>query len=174
MRKRTILPSLLAAIVACTDFSQPTEPSGPKAVAPSDPALASSAVTRTTAPFIARATCTADIGFDIWFGGTRELREHASATSRSQSFVTKDFAGWLTPVTTANYQSVAPFFEVLGGAEMFNWKPDESGVLRVRIHEGTLVFATLDGSYKVVARHVIRNVPGQTATISQWNCRIVG
>ena len=77
-------------------------------------------------------------------------------------------------MTTATYQSVAPFFEVLGGAEMFHWKPDETGTLRVRIHEGTLVFAALDGSYEVVARHVIRDVPGQTATISRWNCRVVG
>ncbi|HEU4720574.1 MAG TPA: hypothetical protein VFS59_04365 [Gemmatimonadaceae bacterium] len=174
MRKRSTLPTLLAVIVACSDVSDTTAPSPRAALSPSTPAFASSAVTRTTAPFIARATCAADIGFDIWFGGTRELREHASSTSRSQSFVTKDFQGWLTAVTTSTYQSVAPSFDVLGGAEMFNWKPDENGVLRVRIHEGTLVFAALDGSYKVVARHVIRNVPGQTTTISQWNCRIVG
>jgi len=175
MRKRSIVPSLLAAVAACSDVSQSTEPASSRtALSPSAPALVSSAVTRTTAPFIGRATCTADIGFDIWFGGMRELREHASSTSRSQSFVTKDFHGWLTPVTTATFQSVAPSFEVLGGAEIFNWKPDENGVLAVRIHEGTLVFAALDGSYKVVARHVIRNVPGQAATVSQWNCRIVG
>ena len=80
----------------------------------------------------------------------------------------------MTPVTTSTDRSVAPFFQVLGCAEMYNGKGDESGVLRVRIQEGTLVFAALDGSYEVVARHVIRHVPGQTATISQWNCRIVG
>jgi hypothetical protein len=174
MRKRTILPALLAAIAACGDVSQPTMPTDRAMLGPSQPSLAWSAVTRTTAPFIARATCTADIGFDIWFGGMRELRDHSSSTSRSQSFVTKDFSGWLTAVTTSTYQSVAPTFEVLGGAEIFNFKLDENGVLAVRIHEGTLVFAALDGSYKVVARHVIRNVPGQDATISQWNCRIVG
>ena len=174
MRKRFALPALLASIVACGDVSRTAAPIPRAELSPGEPSFASSPVTRTTAPFIARATCTADIGFDIWFGGMRTLREHASSTSRSQSFITKDFHGWLSAVTTSNYQSVAPFFEVLGGAEMFNWKPDETGVLRVRIHEGTLVFAALDGSYKVVARHVIRDVPGQTATISEWNCRIVG
>ena len=174
MRKRSALPALFAVATACSDVTQPGTPSVRGALSPNEPAFASSTVTRTTAPFIARATCTADIGFDIWFGGMRELREHTSSTSRSQSFITKDFQGWLTPVTTSTYQSVAPFFDVLGGAEMFNWKPDESGVLRVRIHEGTLVFSALDGSHKVVARHVIRDVPGQTTTISQWNCRIVG
>ena len=174
MRKRFAVPVLFAVTTACNDVTQPTTPSARSALSPNEPAFASSTVTRTTAPFIARATCTADIGFDIWFGGMRELRDHTSSKSRSQSFITKDFQGWLTPVTTATYQSVAPFFEVLGGAEMFNWKPDETGTLRVRIHEGTLVFAALDGSYKVVARHVIRDDPGQTTTISQWNCRIVG
>ena len=174
MRKRSALPALLASIIACGDVSQTTSPSSRALPTPDEPALASSPVTRTTAPFIARATCTADIGFDIWFGGMRVLREHTSSTSRTQSFLTKEFHGWLSAVTTSNYQSVTPFFEVLGGAEMFNWKPDENGILRVRIHEGTLVFAALDGSYKVVARHVIRDVPGQTETISEWNCRIVG
>ena len=174
MRKRISLPVLLAAIVACGEVTQPTAPIADAVLGPSAPSFASSAVTRTTAPFIARATCTADIGFDIWFGGTRVLREHASSTSRTQSFVTNDFQGWLTAVTTSTYQSVAPSFQVLGGAEMFNYKPDENGVLRVRIHEGTLVFAALDGSYKVVARHVIRDVPGQTTSISTWNCKLVG
>ena len=173
MRTRILLPVLLTALSACGDVSQPTMPDSRASFSPGDPSFASSAVTRTTAPFIARATCTADIGFDIWFGGIRELRERASSGSITRSFITKDFSGWLTPVTTSNFQSVTPFFEVQGGAEIFNIKPDENGVLRTRIHEGTLVFAALDGSYKVVARHVIHDVPGQQSSISQWNCRIV-
>jgi hypothetical protein len=66
-------------------------------------------------------------------------------------------------------------YEVLGGAEMFNRKPDENGTMQIRIHEGTLVFSALDGTHKIIARHVIMNLPSAGAEpVSEWRCHRVG
>ena len=97
---------------------------------------------------------------------------HVHGADTTLAFRTQQFQGWRLPETTFNQSTVD--FHVLGGAEMFNIKRDESGALEVRIHEGTLVFAALDGSYKVVARHIIRIVPGQGQMANEWRCRIIG
>lgn len=164
---RPSIPLALAAalLAGCADVTQPRRD------ATAERFDAPSVAIRTTVSglFFARATCTSDIGHDIWFGGQREMRESSSGGSITRSFVVNDFQGWLTAVTASNYLTVAPDFEVLGGAEMFNIK---DGV--TRIHEGTLVFVALDGSHKIVARHIIRNVPGQETGVSTWQCRMVG
>ena len=72
-------------------------------------------------------------------------------------------------------------YDVLGGAEMFAIKDvvftngslnlsqsiSESDIV---IHQGTLVFQSRTDNSKVVARHIIRKVPGQDTTISKWIC----
>ena len=166
---RTLAPLVpfalaLSALAACADATQPRV-----AGAERFDGTAANATTTITSTFIARADCVADLGYSIWFGGTRVMRESVQGGSVTRSFVVNDFRGWNTAVTAATYQSVAPFYSVSGGAEMFNIKV---GV--TRIHEGTLVFVALDGSTRVVARHIIRNVPGQETGISTWECREVG
>ena len=156
-------------VCACAD-TFPTE----SAAAPAD-GLSAISATHTDDLFFATADCTADIGFPIRFGGPRTVVEHSTATTRTTSFGTQDFQGWLrTDVNAANYQSIPADYEVLGGAEMFNRKPDENGVLQVRIHRGTLVFSSLTDGTKIVARHIITAVPGREETINTWECRIVG
>ena len=168
---RTAVPALALLVLAGCAGDPTTAPSPASAIRSP---VTSQGATHTPGLFFARAACTADIGFDIWFGGPRVLVEHASAKSITRSFRVQEFQGWLTAVNASNYQQVAPAFEVLGGAEMFNIKPDENGVLQVRIHEGTLVFAALDGSYNVVARHIIRTLPSQGPVVNEWRCRVVG
>lgn len=172
MRKCPLVLSILS-VAACSEVTQPAIGPDRSLVAPRAVSTSGGA-THTEGLFFARAACASDIGFDIYFGGPRVLVQHVSPRSITRSFGTQEFRGWLTPVTAANYQQVAPTFEVLGGAEMFNLKPDENGVLQTRVHEGTLVFSALDGSYRVIARHIIRNVPGQSTGVSTWECRIVG
>lgn len=136
---------------------------------PTDVAL--SPATHTDNLFFATAACAADIGYNIRFGGPRTLVRHVSGNDETFSFGTQDFQGWIgsPPYTQADVD-----FEVQGGAEMFNIKRDEAGVIVIRIHQGTLVFVAVDGSFKVVARHIIRLVPGQETSVNTWQCRITG
>lgn len=164
----------LVLLAACGDVTRPAPGATDRPLAVPVAATASAGATHTEGLFFARAACANDIGYDIHFGGPRVLVEHVSPKGITRSFGTQDFRGWLVPVTAANYQQLTPTFEVLGGAEMFNIKPDENGVLQTRIHQGTLVFAAMDGSYKVIARHIIRNVPGQSTGVNTWQCRLVG
>lgn len=144
------------------------------ATAPADapqPPVSLSPATHTDDTFFAVAACAADIGYNIRFGGPRTLVRHVSGNDETFSFGTQDFQGW---IGSAPYTQADVDFEVLGGAEMFNIKRDETGAFQIRIHQGTLVFAAVDGSVKVVARHVIRLVPGQQTPVSNWQCRITG
>jgi hypothetical protein len=182
MRQIAPLAFPLLLLAACGEVTQPSAdlPGVPRA-ARSGAGAASGGATHTTDEFIARATCGGEIG-TIWFGGERPLVEHRSANSHMTTFRTQAFMGWRTPVTatrtnptTPYYGLVAPVYEVLGGAEMFNRKLGDDGTMQIRIHEGTLVFSALDGSHKIVARHVIMNPPGGQNTVNEWRChRVAG
>ena len=163
---RPLLPAALAlvALAGCAA----DRGTAPVSTAP----VFSGGATHTTDTFFATAACQADIGYNIRFGGPRELVRHVSGTDTTLSFRTQAFQGWRLPETAFTQATVD--FEVLGGAEMFNIKRDDAGALHVRIHEGTLVFAALDGSAKVVARHIIRDLPGDAPVISTWDCRRTG
>lgn len=165
---RAALPAAFAlvSLAACAG-DRATAPAG-ASTAP----LRSGAATHTEDRFMATAACAADIGYNIRFGGPRELVRHVAGTDTTLSFRTQAFQGWRLPETAFTQATVD--FSVQGGAEMFNIKRDDAGALQVRIHEGTLVFAALDGSFKVVARHVIRFVPGQGLMADGWRCRVVG
>lgn len=162
---RATLAFPLLVLTACADASAPT------ALAPGEPSF-STAATHVEGPFFAVAACQADIGYGIRFGGPRVLVRHVAGPDTTLSFRTQDFQGWQLPETTFDQTTVD--FAVLGGAEMFNIKRETDGTLQVRIHEGTLVFASLTGDYKVIARHVIRTVPGQSVATNRWNCRLGG
>ena len=168
---RKLSTTLAAAVVCACAGDLPTETPSAQSVE----ATAAARATHTDDLFFATAACTDDIGFAIRFGGPRTVVEHSSPTTRTTSFGTQEFQGWLRmDVDATNYQSIPADYEVLGGAEMFNRKPDENGVLQVRIHRGTLVFSSLTDGTKIIARHIITNVPGRDETINTWECRIVG
>lgn len=73
-------------------------------------------------------------------------------------------------------------YDVLGGAEMFAIKDavlNPNGSLNLAeslthsdivIHQGTLVFRNQEDGSIVVARHIIRKVPGSSTTINEWKC----
>ena len=171
MRSLAALASSLVVLAACGDATDPTSTATVSA-ARGDLSAASGSATHKDDTFFATAMCASDIGYNIYFGGSRTLVEHISRTGITRSFGTQDFQGWRLPDATRDQTTVD--YEVLGGAEMFNIKFDENGVPVTRIHEGTLVFAALDGSHKVIARHVIRNTPGGAPSVNRWECRIVG
>ncbi|MBA2291034.1 MAG: hypothetical protein H0W15_01115 [Gemmatimonadales bacterium] len=162
---RTIVPLAILVLTACADVSPPTAPA---IGAPSF----SGGATHVAGSFFAVAACQADIGYNIRFGGPRVLVRHVAGTDTTLSFGTQELEGWRLPETTFDQTTVD--FTVLGGAEIFNIKRDADGTLQVRIHQGTLVFRSLTGNFTVIARHVIRIVPGQDAPVNQWNCRLGG
>ena len=163
MRKVILL--VLAAGTACVDAVSP-------ALEQSGSPTFSAGATHTEGTFFATAACAADLGFNIRFGGSRELVRHISGTDTTLSFRTQEFQGWQLPETTFDQSTVD--YAVLGGAEMFNIKRESDGTLDVRIHEGTLVFSSLTSDQKIVARHVIRTVPGAGTMVNQWTCRLTG
>lgn len=165
---RALTTSLLAVgvtLAACDDVPSPVAPVDPGA-AP----LFNSGATITEGDFFATAACSADIGFDIHFGGHRVLVRHVSGNDETFSFRTQDFRGWRMPETTFNDETVD--FDVVGGAEMFNIKRNEDDSFHVRIHQGTLVFQALEGDDRVLARHVIRHNPGHGEMVSEWSCKL--
>lgn len=162
---RTILIVTVLILTACADLTRPV---APEIGAPSF----SAAAEHLAGSFFAVAACNADIGYDIQFGGPRVLVRHVAGSDTTLSFRTQDFQGWTLPETVFDQTTVD--FEVLGGAEMFNIKREPGGALEIRIHEGTLVFSSIAGDHTVIARHVIRTIPGNGPTVNQWNCRLGG
>lgn len=73
-------------------------------------------------------------------------------------------------------------YDVLGGAEMFAIKDavlNANGTLNlgesiaesdIVIHQGTLVFVNREDGSKVVARHIIKKIPGSETTVNEWRC----
>ena len=156
-----LAPLALTVLAHCGDAAPPAGlDSGPSLLA---------AATHVDDVFFATAACQADIGFNIRFGGPRALVRHISGTDTTLSFRTQDFQGWRLPETTFDGTTVD--YAVLGGAEMFNIKRADDGTLAFRIHEGTLVFESLVGRERLIARHVIRTVPGQGTVVNAWSCR---
>lgn len=170
MQRTLSLAAIAVSAVACGDTPAPTGLIQP------DAPLFSTAPTVTSAPFYAVAQCSADIDFDILFGGERVLLSHVTtdATGKKHTtlqFRTQDFMGWRMPET--NPPTSGPDFDVQGGAEMFAIQTDAEGNTTVRIHQGNLVFESLSGDTRVVAHHTIREVPGQDP-VNFWSCRISG
>lgn len=118
-------------------------------------------------------------GENISFTGTIENRVSKTIDGRgvvhyTRSFRAKGMTG--TGVITGIE------YDIIGGAEMFAIQgailnPDgtlnlsrsiaESDIV---IHQGTLVFQSRTDGSRVVARHIIRKVPGSDTTVNKWIC----
>ena len=124
--------------------------------------------------FFATAACGGDIG-SIRFGGPRVMVRKVAGNDTTLSFRVQEFQGWQMPETVFDQSTVD--YTVLGGAEMFNIKREGDGYMapvQVRIHNGTLVFRSLTDGSKIVARHIIRDLPGDQPILSTWECRRTG
>lgn len=173
-RTAALLVSLVS-VAACT--AEP--PSAPALDVPEAPRLqlvsgAAGGAAHVVDTFFATATCGGDIG-SIRFGGRRELVRNVSGNDTTLAFRAQAFQGWRLPETVFDQSTVD--YEVLGGAEMFNIKREgdaTNGPIVVRIHNGTLVFRSLADGSKIVARHVIRDRPGDAPVLSTWDCRRTG
>lgn len=117
-------------------------------------------------------------GEDIRFTGTIENRVSKTADARGVIHYTRSFR---TKGMTGMGLISGDKYDVLGGAEMFAVQDavlNPDGTLNLAgslaesdivIHQGTLVFRNREDGSQVVARHVIRKVPGRE-TISEWRC----
>jgi hypothetical protein len=141
-------------------------------------ASSSTAITEIT--FTATAAVAYCYGEDIRFSGTIQNRVTKTSDAKGEVHYTRSFA---TKDMTAVGVTTNTEFDVLGGAEMFAVKDpvlSATGTLNVAgslsesdilIHEGTLVFQSLEDGSKLVARHIIRKVPGQDVPVSKWECQ---
>lgn len=158
--RRPALALLLASVAlsACAEPSSLLEPEGPQF---------SGAPVRETITFAATALCGPDTGEHIAFGGVIENQVHETTDARGKVHRHRIFRA---RGMTGTGVSTGTAYDVIGGAEMFSWQFDEQGQLRILIHQGTLVFATAD--HQIIARHIIRTVPGRE-TLNTWVCRRV-
>lgn len=118
-------------------------------------------------------------GENIRFTGTIQNRITKTTDSQggihyTRSFRTRGMTG-IGLITGAEY-------DVLGGAEMFAIKDavlNANGTLNlgesiaesdIVIHQGTLVFVNREDGSKVVARHIIKKIPGSETTVNEWRC----
>lgn len=175
MSRTAALLVSLAIVTACT--AEP--PSAPVRQAPDAPRLAlgsgaAGPAEHVVDQFFATAACGGDIG-SIRFGGTRVMVRNVSGNDTTLAFRAQAFQGWQLPETVFDQRTVD--YEVLGGAEMFNIKREgdaTNGPIVVRIHNGTLVFRSLTDGSTIVARHIIRDLPGDAPVLSVWDCRRTG
>lgn len=141
--------------------------------------LASSATTIEEISFSAVAMISGCHGENIAFTGIIQNRESKTTDATGQVHYTRSFR---TRGMTGTGTATETEYTVIGGAEMFSIKNpvyNEQGMLsipgslsesEILIHQGTLVFqSTIDGS-KVIARHIIRKVPGKEEWINKWEC----
>lgn len=113
---------------------------------------------------------------NIRFEGMIENREHVVTTNNGNHYSRQFVARGLTGIGVLSGDT----YTVIGGSEMFSVKNvvfNQNGSLNlplslsssdIVIHQGTLVFES--DRRKIVARHVIRKVPGREETINQWIC----
>lgn len=118
-------------------------------------------------------------GENIRFTGTIENRVAKTTDARGVVHYTRSFR---TKGMTGIGLLSGTEYDVIGGAEMFAIKdavlnPDGglnlSGSIAesdIVIHQGTLVFQSRTDGSRVVARHIIRKVPGSDITINEWKC----
>lgn len=118
-------------------------------------------------------------GENIAFTGTIQNRVSKTTDARGVIHYTRSFR---TRGMTGTGATSGIEYDVIGGAEMFAVKDavlNPNGTLNVSgsiaasdivIHQGTLVFQSREDGSRVVARHVIRKVPGSDTVINEWKC----
>lgn len=130
-------------------------------------------------PFSAVAAIGYCHGENIAFGGMIQNRVSKTTDANEQVHYTRSFtARGMTGTGTVH----GTVYDVIGGAEMFAVKNpvftatgmlDVSGSLAqsdILIHQGTLVFQSRTDGSRVVARHIIRKVPGKNEYVNKWVC----
>lgn len=130
-------------------------------------------------PFSATAVIAHCHGENIAFGGIIQNRVSKTTDANGQVHYTRSFSA--RGMTGTGVITGTEYY-IIGGAEMFAIKNpvfNAQGMLNIPgslaesdilIHQGTLVFqSSIDGS-KIVARHIIRKVPGKDEYVNKWVC----
>lgn len=118
-------------------------------------------------------------GENIAFSGIIQNRVSKTTDANGQVHYSRSFR---TRGLTGTGMTTGTEYDVIGGAEMFAIKNpvfnaqgmlDIAGSLAesdILIHQGTLVFQSRTDGSRVVARHIIRKVPGKDDYVSKWEC----
>lgn len=170
--------------------SDPARPREPFQASKGVAAAENGGMTTSTICFRAIAQISAcNEGEDILFFG--EIENHVKTTqTNGQTHVTRHFVvknleglgimpGGSLSAMTCNSTFTGTYtgseYDVQGGAEMFNIHFGEGGSAtpagsEIFIHRGTLVFVERATGRRVVARHIITQVPGQGLKDNRWDC----
>lgn len=118
-------------------------------------------------------------GENIAFTGVIQNRVSKTTNANGQVHYTRSF---YTRGMTGTGTITGTEYDVLGGAEMFSIKNpvfNTEGMLNIPgslteseifIHQGTIVFQSRNDGSRVVARHIIRKVPGKEEWVNRWEC----
>lgn len=118
-------------------------------------------------------------GENIAFSGIIQNRVSKTTDANGQVHYSRSFS---TRGLTGIGMTTGTEYDVIGGAEMFAIKKpvfntqgmlDISGSLAesdILIHQGTLVFQSREDGSRVIARHIIRKIPGKDEFVNTWEC----
>ncbi len=128
-------------------------------------------------------TATAAIGYchgeNILFTGTIENKVNTTVDDNGVIHYTRH---WTVKGLSGTGVVTGTLYDVIGGAEMFSIKNavlNSDGILNlpaslsesdIVIHQGTVIFVSRTDGSRVVARHIIRKVPGTDTIINHWVC----
>lgn len=130
-------------------------------------------------PFSAIAVIGYCHGENIAFGGLIQNRVSKTTDTNGQVHYTRSFSA---RGMTGTGVITGTEYDIIGGAEMFAIKnpvfnaqgmlniPESLAESDILIHQGTLVFQSRTNGSKVVARHIIRKVPGKEEYVNKWVC----
>lgn len=142
-------------------------------------AVSSNRTIITQITFTATAAIAYCHGENIIFTGTIENKVNTTVDNNGIVHYTRH---WIVKGLTGTGVSTGTIYDVTGGAEMFSVKNavlNSNGTLNlpssltesdIVIHEGTVVFVSRTDRSRVVARHVIRKVPGSDTILNEWIC----
>ncbi|MBC6609041.1 hypothetical protein H8B13_19640 [Hymenobacter sp. BT188] len=171
-RAMLVVASLLAT--ACRDPLETIAPAAPTA-----PAMVQNGseqgATHESVFFSAIALIRECYGEDIAFSGLIEQVVKSTVDKSGRVHYTRHFG---VKGLTGVGRTSGLLYDVVGGAEMFNVQDahfNPNGTIdlarsRIVVHQGTLVFVRQSDGSRVVARHIIRKVPGSDEVVNTWVC----
>lgn len=133
----------------------------------------------TEIPFTATAAIAYCYGENIVVRGIIENKVNTTVDGNGVVHYTRH---WTAKGLVGRGAITGTIFDVVGGAEMFSVKDavlNPNGTLNIPgslaqsdvfIHEGTFVLVSRTDGSRIVARHIIRKVPGRDTIVNHWVC----
>jgi hypothetical protein len=141
--------------------------------------ISNNGTTITEIPFTATAAIAYCYGENIVVTGIIENKVNSTVDGNGVIHYTRH---WTVKGLIGRGTLTGTVFDVVGGAEMFSVKDavlNPNGTLNISgslaqsdvfIHQGTIVLVSRTDGSRIVARHIIRKVPGRDTIVNHWVC----